>query len=324
MSPLCLLSIAFFLLSTSPNSDGVALHGQVRYAQQGRLAENVQVRLEALSGGVVEEVRTDRTGKFDFSGLGPATYRITASAAGFHSAAQEVHLVHTRREYLILTLVPDSPGLSVRTGPQADTLLDARVPKQAREEYEKGRHELFARSSRAKAIKHLERAVGIYPDYLQAQLLLGTAYLDDHELQKSESALLRVIKIDTNTAQAHFALGELYLEKEAYPDAERELKEGLRLQDAWWQGHFALARLYWKTGDVPKAGLEVGRSLQLKPDEPRAYLLAGNILLKARKASQALPMFLQYLHLAPKGEYAAEVTKVVENIKTTLGHSEND
>ncbi|MGA2263113.1 MAG: tetratricopeptide repeat protein [Acidobacteriota bacterium] len=301
-----------------PKGMKIGIQGEVRYAQGGRPAENVLVRLEAFSGGLVDQVRTDRTGKFSFLDIGQAIYRVTASIVGFRTVTQEVNLTTTPNEHLIFTLVPDKAGQENRIVPGADSIIDTKVPKEARDEYEKGRTALLNGTEPAKGIPHLESAVKIYPDFLQAQLLLGTAYFDMHQMDKAESALKRVLEIDPKTTQALFALGELYRTGKRYPEAEKALQQGLQWNDASWQGHLALGRLYLDTGNIAKAGAEIGRALQLKPDNPETYLFAGNVLLKANRAEEALQMFEQYLHLAPKGQYADETQKIVEKIKKVV------
>jgi thioredoxin-like negative regulator of GroEL len=301
-----------------PKGMQITIQGEVRYAQGGGAAENVLVRLESFAGGLVAQVRTDRTGKFSFSDIGQANYRVTASIIGFKTVSQEVNLTTTPNEHLIFTLVPDKTGQENRIVPDADAIIDTRVPKEARDEYEKGRTALLNGTEPAKGIPHLESAVKIYPDFLQAQLLLGTAYLDVHQMDKAESTLKRVLEIDPKTTQALFALGELYRTGKRCPEAEQVLQQGLKLNDASWQGHLALGRLYLDTGNIAKAGPEIGRALQLKPDNPETFLFAGNVLLRANRAEEALQMFEQYLHLAPKGRYADETQKVVEKIKKAV------
>jgi tetratricopeptide (TPR) repeat protein len=267
---------------------------------------------------MVCQVRTDRAGKFEFSSVPQAVYRVTASCAGFLPASQEVDLMTTSNEYVVLTLLSGSDDAGARPQPQAGLSMEASVPKEARDEYEKGRAELLDHAEPSKGILHLEKAVKIYPEFLQAELLLGTAYMDSHQMAKAESALKHVLEINPKTAQACLALGEIYRQKKDYPGAEKALLQGLKLNDSSWQGHLALGRLYWETGDIPKAGIEVGRSLQLKPDEAEAYLLAGNVFLKARRAPEAMQMFSQYLKLSPNGQYAEQARTVVEKIRKSL------
>ncbi len=296
----------------------ISVQGEVRYARGGGVAPNVLVRLELFKGGTAEEVRTDSTGKFIFSGVSQSLYRVTAIAAGYQPASQEVDLTTAPTAHIILTLTPDRPVLENRASLAADTTIDSKVPKEARDEYEQGRAALLDETEAAKGISHLENAVKIYPDFLQAQLLLGTAYLDAHKMEKAESALKRALAIDPKTGPALLALGEVYLETKRLPEAEKALQDGLQLDDNSWQGHLALGRLYSNTGNVAKAGPEIGKALQLKPDNAETYIFAGNLLLKSGKAEDALQMYLQYLHLAPKGRFAAETQKVVDTIKKTL------
>jgi tetratricopeptide (TPR) repeat protein len=295
-----------------------SIHGQLRFAEGGVKAENIIVRLETQEGGVVAEVRTDRNGKFDFSGISQAMYKVTSTLEGYLPAYQEVNLLTTYTEYVILTLVPDKRKMALFKSEKGESLLDSKAPKEARNEYEKGRSELLDASDPVKGIPHLEKAIKIYPDFVEAQLLLGTAYLDSHQLDKAQAALLQVLKIAPKTAQANFALGEVYREKKDFPAAEKALQEGLKLDDKSWQGHLSLGRVYWDMGDVPKSGVEVGKTLQLKPDCSDGLLLAGNLLLRAHKPAEALGMFQEYLRLEPKGQYAQQTKISVEKIKKVL------
>ena len=89
---------------------------------------------------------------------------------------------------------------------------------------------------------------------------------------------------------------------------------GLKLDDKNWNGHFTLGRLYLDKGEVMKAGPSIGRTLQLKPDFAEAHLLAGNILLKLNQHQRAQVEYQEYVRLAPKGEYAAEVRELIQKL----------
>ena len=54
----------------SPNQPA-EIRGQVRFAAGGAPAADVVVRLDQLSGGFINEVRTDRLGKFRITNLSP-------------------------------------------------------------------------------------------------------------------------------------------------------------------------------------------------------------------------------------------------------------
>ncbi len=318
------LSLALVLGATSaplfrqelPRSAGnrAAIRGEVRFAQGGGRADGVLVSLESLNGGMAGQVTTDRAGKFSFTGISKAVYRIMASLPGFRTMTREVNLTTTPTVNLVLSLSPDTRAED-QIAPGQDVVVDARAPKEARDEYERGRTELLNNNDTAEGILHLERAVGIYPEFLQAQLLLGTAYLDSFQMDKAEAALKRVLEINPNTPQALLALGEGHRLSRRYTEAEKELLRGLQLNSTSWQGHLCLGRIYLDTGQIAKAGPEIGRALQLNPKNAGTYLIAGNLLLKADKTEEALQMYQQYLRLAPDGKYADEAKQLIAKIK---------
>jgi len=126
--------------------------------------------------------------------------------------------------------------------------------------------------------------------------------------------LLRALEIKSGNPTTLLALGEVYWREKRFDDAERSLLNGLKLDDKNWNGHFTLGRLYLDKGEVMKAGPSIGRTLQLKPDFAEAHLLAGNILLKLNQHQRAQVEYQEYVRLAPKGEYAAEVRELIQKL----------
>ncbi len=306
--------------SARPSTFSLEIHGMVRMGQNGAPADKVFVRLESFdSGGPIQEMFTDRTGKFRFFGLSPAQYTVVVSSPGFKSVQQHVDLQTASSGYVVLQLVPEDSAAR-GSGPGTPGVTDAGVPAEARKEFEKA-NEVMQKSDQASlndAISHLEKAVNIYPKFFAAQLELGTACMDAKQFERAEAALRKASELDKKTPNAHFALGRLYEWQKRYPEAEKVLLEGLKLNEKSWQGHFSLGHVYWDMGDWARAGPHVGRALQLKPDLAEGHLLAGNILLKARQLKNALTEFNEYLRLAPQGEFAAQTRGLTEKIKRAL------
>jgi Flp pilus assembly protein TadD len=305
--------------SPRPSTFSLEINGMVRLVQGGAPADKVMVRLVSYEvGGPLQEVFTDRTGKFRFSGLSPAQYVVTVSAPGYKSVEQHVDLQTASSNYVMFQLAPDNSARGSSSGSPGVT--DATAPAAARKEYEKANEEMQKPNQAGlnEAIGHLEKAVSIYPKFLAAQLELGTAYVDAREFDKAETALKKATEIDKKKPNAYFALGRLYELQKKYPEAEKTLQEGLKLDEKSWQGHFNLGHVYWDMGNWAKAGPHVGRALQLKPDLAEGHLLAGNILLKARQPENALTEFNEYLRLAPQGEYAEQARALSQKIKAAL------
>ena len=301
-----------------PASIPLQINGQVRYAQVGRPAELVLVRLESFGGGIVGEFTTDRSGRFTFTGLQSDLYIVTVRVAGFQEAQQQVDLRTQLTDYIQMQLVPEKRTPNSPPATNHPGVVDATVPAAAVAEFEKGRDALLLANNSDEGIMHLESAVKIHPKYLAALLLLGAAYMDRREWDKAETTLRQVLSLEPKTTAAHLALGELYLQQKKYSESENELVAGIKLDADSVRGHLMLGRLYYQIGAITKAGQQVGTALQLNPKLAQGHLLAGNILLRARQADNALIEFEEYLRLEPNGEFAEETKQVAQKIRETL------
>jgi tetratricopeptide (TPR) repeat protein len=298
----------------SPNQPS-EIRGQVRYALGGAPANEVIVRVDQLSGGFINEVRTDRLGKFRITNLAPIQYQVIIRQPGYQEIQREVDLVMNGSEYLQLQLVPEQAAAAAVN--LSARILDANVPLEARKEFEKAEGLVATgdKGKMAEGILHLERAINIYPVFLEAKLSLGTAHMDLKQWSQAEQVLLRANEDHPSTPNVLFALGELFLQERKPSEAEKSLREGLQLEPRSWQGHFTLGRLYWNNEDIVRAGRQVGLAIQLNPNFAEAHLLAGNILLRARKNEEAKFEFEEYLRLAPKGKYVTQTREILQKIR---------
>lgn len=291
------------LSAGAPRTGGTSISGVVRFQIGGQPAEFVVVSLESNIGGIITQVRTDSSGKFRFNNIGQDQFRIVIRHPGYKEVQRVVDLNAQASDYLQVQLVAEN---------------NAGVNLEAQQEYEKGRKALMEEMNFPAGIVSLEKAVKLAPEYQEAHLLLGTAYMDNKQYDKAEREMRRTLEINPRLAAAYFGLGAVLRQRQKYAEAEKKLLEGLKLEPKSAQGHFVLGQVYFAKGDLTKAGPEVGQTLQLKPDFAEAYLLAGNLFLKARKAENALQMFEEYLRLAPKGELAPQTREMVDKIKKAL------
>jgi hypothetical protein len=302
--------------SVFSSAQPIQITGYLRYAD-GSPANEVVVRLERFSGGYVTDVRTDRLGKFRFTGLSPQQYHVVIRHPGYRDIEREVNLVMVAAENLQLALIPNKSEVGNKPPPVTSKLVvDASVPPEARKEFEKA-DAILATQKKEKipdSMIHLQKALSIYPNFLEAQLKLGAAYMDLQQWDKAEQALKRALEINPKTVNAYLALGEVYAHQKKYSEAEKALRDGLIIEDRSWQGHFTLARLYYTRGDLARAARQVGLTIQLNSSFPDAHLLAANIHLKVNNRQDALEQFQEYLRLAPKGEFAAQARQAVEKL----------
>jgi len=318
-------------VQSSPTTTTVEIHGQVRFVEGGAPAEQVLVRLESYdSGGSISEVFTDRLGKFRFTGLPPAQYSIRVRQSGYRDAQQNIDMTTTSSGLVMLQLFRDIPiaGKTVTGG------IDANVPPAAQKEFDKGVAALAegGRDKTTFAVKCFEKAVTIYPKFVEAHLKLGTAYMDLEQWDKAEKALLATTEVDPKAFNAFFALSEIYLRENKVSEAEKVLTQGLAIQDASYLGHLNLARVYWEKSReikdlaqakpaLEKSYDEVKRALMLDPNLAGAHLLKGNLLLRVGRANDALGEFNEYLRLEPNGAFAGETRTLIDKIKKATSQS---
>lgn len=298
------------------NSLTFEVSGEVRLADTGASAQNIPVRLERFSGGLIDQISTDSRGRFRFPNLPRGYYKVVVNAPGYVSAQQDADMQVIFRVFLVFELVTEANKNA--TGlPALMDVVDARIPATAREDFHNGRAALVKKNYKD-AIALLEKAILGYSNFFEAQLLLSIAHMDLKEWDKAEQALQRTLEIKPQYPPAMIYLGEVYWRQKRYPDAEQTLREALKLDEKSWHGQFTLGRLYWEMGEVAKAGGPIGMTLQLKPDLAEAHLLAGNILLRVNQRERALVEYREYLRLAPKGEFVVQVQELVRKVEKTL------
>ena len=302
--------------------------GQVRYVECNRPAVNILVSCDGATQGNCGQVMTDQSGRFSFAGLAPTQFVITVRAPGYIEQKQNVELLTSPSAYLQFQLRSDG---SARPAAPGSVMVDANVPAAAKKEFDLA----ITLSSSAKKenleeeVRHLEKALAIYPRFVEAQLQLGTTYMDLQQWDKAEQALHKTIGIDPKAARAYFALGEVYLRQKKYDQAEKALQDGLAIETRSAQAHLTLARVYWdKVSGVKEEAVwrppleksyeEVKQALALDPNLAAAHLLKGNLLFKVRRAEDALHEYDEYLRLDPQGQAAEQTRALAGKIRKAL------
>jgi len=305
------------------------IQGQVRYSDSGQPVLNALVECDGTSEN--SQKLTDRDGKFSF-GVGPGHYTVSVRVPGYRPEEQSVDLVQNQSEYMLFRLRSD-PSTADKLRSNSPN-MDANVPPEARKEFEQAEAALSGnkKEDTEKGVRHLEKAISIDPKFVEAQLRLGTVYMDLQQWDKAEAALRKALEINPRAANALFALGEVYRRQKKFDQAEKALLDGMAVESRSAQAHLTLARVYWEKvagvkdeaqwrPPLEKSYQEVNQALQLDADLAAAHLLKGNLLFKVRRAEDALHEYDEYLRLDPKGESAEQTRTLAEKIRKALAET---
>src|SRR5689334_5534515 len=185
----CLAIVVCHLVGVAQVQTGptptVEIHGQVRFVEGGAPAADVVVRLESYDGGgSVQEAFTDRLGKFRFTGLPPAQYSIHIHQPGYRDTQQNVDMQTQTNGLVLIQLARDA----VAASSSGSGTIDAKVPAAAQKEFDKGVAALGAGNKEKTqfAVHCFEKAISIDPQFVEARLKLGTAYMDLGDWEKAE------------------------------------------------------------------------------------------------------------------------------------------
>ena len=304
----------------TPNNVPHEIRGQVRLPSGRPAGTGILVSLEMRGGGgAAGQSQTDSQGKFEFMALEPALYEVHIRAPGYQEDYQAADLLSSPHEYLTFVLKPDTSHQQSSPAPGGSfvSALDAAAPSGARSNVESAQ-ELMTKGNVGQSLELLKKAVGEYPKYPQAYLLMGVAYSSQQNWDDAEKSLQKAIELDQQKAPAYVALGSVENEKKKYPEAEKYLLKAAELSPDAPDVHSELARTYFALGRWQEADAQMSKAITLRPDDAGQHILMGNIQLRERNAEGALKEFQEALRIDPKGPLAEPTRQMVARIESAL------
>jgi tetratricopeptide (TPR) repeat protein len=310
--PAVLIFSAVIAVAQSGGAGG-SIYGKVLLPNGAMLNERAKISLET-DRGVKSTVFTDDRGAFEFKGLTPSIYEIVIEAAGdrFEVARAKVEVFPGAPALVTITLkdkkaADKSPATVVSVGE-----LDQSIPPAARKEFQRATDSSQA-GNVDDAIRHLQKAIAIYPKYLMALNDLGTYLLARGRLDEAAQQFRAAMEIDAKAFNPRLNLGIVLVQQQQFPNAAAVLKEALAIN-----GESAAARLYdglalKGLNDLPAAKVEFESAHQLGgPRFAVALFHLGQIYLGGGERDRARQMFQQYLQESPNGPESAECRRLMK------------
>lgn len=173
------------------------------------------------------------------------------------------------------------------------------IPPKAMKELQRAQSALLSGGVRASA-KHLERALQIYPHYLEAHNALGSRYIELREYEKAAVEFQKAIDLDPRVPQPFNNLSVALFLLERYPDAELAARRALDLDSHNSTAQYMLGCILATEKRNPSEAMELLR--QTEAEFPDARLLLAQILLRQDAANEAKNELHEYLKVPGVGK----------------------
>ena len=174
------------------------------------------------------------------------------------------------------------------------SLRDLRIPPKAVKELQRSQDALKSGDVVSSA-RHLEKALQIYPDCLEAHNNLGARYIDLQEYEKAAAEFQRAIAIDPRVPQPWNNLSVAFFLQQRYRDAEAAARRALNVAPQLPMARYMLGAILATERRDPEEAMELLR--QTKSEFPDARLLLAEILLRRGAVGEAEEELRGYLAL---------------------------
>ncbi len=142
-------------------------------------------------------------------------------------------------------------------------------------------------------LKEHEKDLGLH-------MLKGKLHMLSMEYSNSVGEFSYVVASEPNLFVAQYLLGLSYLCKGKNHLAGRNLMKALMLENYFSEADLLLADYYYKNGEMDLCLKHAERVVIREPENLRAYLILGNVMLSRQKYSKAMSRFSRANSLDPK------------------------
>jgi hypothetical protein len=197
------------------------------------------------------------------------------------------------------------------------------VPNGARKEFEKGDKDVRNKHLDS-ATQHFEKAVTEYDKYAAAWSELGNLYASNKEVDKSQQAYEKAIAADPHYIPPFLGLADLQLQNQQTEQAVETAGKALELDPTIGVANFIQAIGNFKLGRLDAAD-KAAQMAEKGPHENMQDLhaLHAQILLQKHDDSNAAAQMRAYLKEVPKGRFADQMKKNLQQIDQSTASADN-
>ncbi|MCP4606651.1 MAG: tetratricopeptide repeat protein [Proteobacteria bacterium] len=149
------------------------------------------------------------------------------------------------------------------------------------------------------AVSHLEKALEIAPDLINARLSLADALLGMNELEAAESELSEVIARNRWIAEAWDMLGLVAVRQRDWDQARKYHIRALGLEPYRAQSHYNLGIALQESGRLKEAAAAYQAALRIEPQDAEAHNNLGLVFAAVGLYDRAVKSHIKALEIEP-------------------------
>jgi tetratricopeptide (TPR) repeat protein len=299
------------------DSNDALIEGHVVLPSGQTVDFNVKIVLRDLKNPLAT-LYTNKHGEFRFTNLSEGDYYVQALAdeKAYEPVTQIVRL--GRGEIYELTLMLrkklEVSARKVESRTISSAELDPNVPYAARKEYEQSAR-LVSKGNVRDAIQHLQRAIAIYPDYVEARNDLGAQYLKQKQFDEAAVIFREVLAKHPKYFNSCFNLGLVLVEQNRNLEAIAQLNQAIAIDSSRPAAHLWLGVTLMRIGDLAGAERELSTALITGgPDYAVTHYYLAQLHNKRKETAEAVRSLRAYLEAAPRGEFAVEARQLLKEL----------
>lgn len=189
--------------------------------------------------------------------------------------------------------------------------------KEARNAFEKGR-KAGAEKKFDEAIKELNKAVEIYPQYAIAWSLMGEIHRLQNQFDLAKKEYSQALAVDTKFVSPYFGLAAMAIVENKWAEAAQFTDQLIALNPfAYPMAYFFNAAANYNLGnlDVAEQSARKFQQMDTAHSRPDIALLLGNILAAKHQYAAAAQLYRDFLAVKPDAPNADEVRKEAQRLE---------
>ncbi len=272
----------------------------------GRPVSEARVFLKNDGYAQIAQTYTDGSGRFRFGGLASGNYyvevdpvgtdyerqtqRVEAQPFSARSGAAEVFRV----TFQLVPRKAERDAAALAAARAKGTVFYQEVPKPAELELEQGIRSLKENAFES-GVASLKRALEIFPDYYDALVLLGTAYVNRDDFEDAVPLLKRAVAVNKGGWLAFYSLGVAQVKLNQLDEGIGALRSATALNPHSTEAAFDLGKALAKNAATEAEAIEVLKRVAQERKVRDAYFILASLYGRRNRYAESADALEAYM-----------------------------